>query len=230
MKWITDRLVRALAVTVIGLAVGACAGPGPQPVTRDGEVVYPLSYGFYTLRPPSFRMEPVAGPRPESDLVLVFSTVPGAINGTPSGGPLRSIPAAPGSTFELSLPARLPERATRFASRALEIDPGDTRVARLGTFHEYPEYGMFRGGGGFIERQSGAPLLLVYFSKPASLSGVIDDPGGTYQYQVTVERAGWCWLVARKRGNDRFEVRRYTGALDAIEFVVLLPPMMLGSR
>lgn len=230
MNWIADRLVHPLAVSVIGLVVAACAGPGPQPVTRDGAVVYPLSYGFYTLAPPSFRLEPVARPGPESDLVLVFSTVPGAINGTPSGGPLREIPVQPGSTFELPLPARLPERATRFASRSLEIEPADTRVARLGTFHEYPEYGMFRGGGGFIERQSGAPLLLVYFSKPASLSGVIDDPGGVYQYEVTVERAGWCWLVARERGNDRFEVRRYTGALAGIEFAVLLPPMMLGSR
>lgn len=230
MEWIADRLVRPLAVTVIGLMVAACAGPGPQPVSRDGEVVYPLSYGFYTLSPPSFRIEPITSAGPDSDLVLVFSTVPGAISGTPSGGPLRSIPVQPGSTFELALPARLPERAARFASRSLDIEPGDTRVARLATYHEYPEYGMFRGGGGFIEKRSGAPVLLVYFSNPASVTGVIDDPGGAYHYDVTAERAGWSWLVARERDDDRFTVRRYTGPLEAIEFAVLLPPMMLGSR
>jgi len=230
MKWMNERLARPLAATMIGLLVAACAGPDPRPVTEHGEVTYPLSYGFYTLSPPPFRIRAVTGPGPASDLVLVFSTVPGAINGTPTGGALRSIRVQPGSTFELRLPVRLPERAVRFDSRSLQIEPGETRVARLGTFHEYPEYGMFRGGGGFIETRSGAPVLLVYFSNPATLSGVVEDASGAWDYDVTVERAGWCWLVARERGDGGFDVRRYTGSLDAIEFAVLLPPTMLGDR
>jgi len=226
MKSIARRPLFALAAAALALGAAACAPPGPTPA-RDDTVAWSLSYGFYTLKPGSFRLRPATGPGPGTGLSLVFSTVPGSITGPPSGGPLSIVPVEGEETFELVLPARMGRRAERFDSPSLTIEPADTRVARLGTFHEYPQYGRFRGGGGFLHAPSGATMLLVYFSGPATLQGSIEEPTGTYHYDVTVDRAGWAWLIARAREDGGFAVRAYTGPVDAIEFAVLLPPMMI---
>lgn len=213
-----------LAGLVLVLALSSCAT-----LDRSGpdEVVYELAYAFYTLDPRSFRMRPLDAPAPDSRLVLVFPTIPGVITGPPSGGPLRTVPVPADATFRLRLPARLEARAERLAADSLDIDPRDTRVARLGTFHEYPEYGVFRGGGGFINARTGEPLMLVYFSSAARLQGSVDRASGAHDYDVTVERAGWSWLVVRAGADGGSTVREYTGPLSAVEFAVLLPPMMI---
>lgn len=226
MTWSPDRAAPVLAVILCVLVLASCASLDRQ---RTDSALFELSYGFYTLDPTSLRMVPLESAAPASDLVLVFPAVPGAIMGAPRGAPLQTVPVDSGAGFELRLPATLDARASRFTSDSLSIDPAGTRVARLGTFHEYPEYGVFRGGGGFIDTRSGDPLLLVHFSNPAKLSGVVQDRTGTYEYDVTVARAGWSWLIIRGQGDDTFRVQAYTGPVDTIEFGVLLPPAMLGG-
>lgn len=221
-----ERVLPALAAVLALLALASCASLD----RRHGEGgSFELSYGYYTLDPRSMRMVPVEFAMPPGGLVLVFPTVPGAIMGAPRGAPLRTIPVEPGATFELRLPGTMSRHAARFDSDSLAIEPADTRVARLGTFHEFPEYGVFRGGGGFIDTRSGSPMLLAYFSNPARLSGRVRDPTGTYRYDVNVEQAGWSWLAVREQAGGSFRVEEYRGPVGAIEFGVLLPPAMLGG-
>lgn len=224
MTWKPDRRVSALAALLGALVLASCATLDRQ---RVDSASFELSYGFYTLDPGSFRMVRVRADVQESGLVLVFPVVPGSITGPPSGPPLQTVAVQPGGAFELRLPAAMESRASPFDSASLAIEPAGTRVARLGTFHEYPEYGVFRGGGGFIDTSSGNSLLLVYFSNPARLSGAVRDPTGAYEYDVTVERAGWSWLVVREQDNSSFLVQAYTGSARTIEFGVLLPPAMI---
>lgn len=221
-----ERARPALAAVLALLVLASCASLD----RRHGEGgSFELSYGYYTLDPRSLRMVPVEFAMPPDGLVLVFPTVPGAIMGAPRGAPLRTIPVEPGATFELRLPGTMSTHAARFDSDSLAIEPADTRVARLGTFHEYPEYGVFRGGGGFIDTRSGDPVVLVYFSNPARLTGSVHDPTGTFRYDVKVDRSGWSWLSVRAQADNLFRVEAYKGPVGAIEFGVLLPPAMLGG-
>jgi len=208
------------------LMVAACAGLERRPPATAG---MELPYGFYGFDPSSDRMRPVEAAMAGEGLELVFRVVSGTIMGAPGGRPSWSVPVLPGGTFELPLPGAMDVPAERLASAPLEIEPADTRIARLATFHAYPEYGMFLGGGCFVDTRSGDYLLLVYFSNPARLSGSARGPAGTYEYEVTVERPGWAWLAVRERDVGSYRVRPYAGPADAIEFGVLLPPAMIGG-
>ncbi|MDX1609876.1 MAG: hypothetical protein R3225_07105 [Halofilum sp. (in: g-proteobacteria)] len=224
----TGPRCRTAASVVLMLALAACAAlerrdTQPEPVALE------LSHGNYLLDPGSYELVPVQARLPPGQLQLEFLLVRGAINGAPEPDPFRTIPVEPGAGFELRLPAAIPGEVPAFQSADLQIEPADTRVTRLGTFHYHPEYGMFRGGGGFIHQPSGDPMLLVHFSAPARLRGSLQDASGVYRYAVKTPRAGWSWLIVRSGSEGVQEVLRYTGPVDAIEFAVLLPPLLIGD-
>lgn len=213
---------RTAIVACAALLAVSCAGlserhHGARPVT------YSLSCTFYTFHPESGELVSVPRRQSLSEVSLEFSLVQGTINGPPSGGALPSVAVAADFAFELTLPAPIEAARARFDSKLLLIEPADTRIARLATFHHYPEYGRFRGGGGFVDADSGDPLVLVYFSQPARVHGATRDPTGRYVYDVSVDAAGWSWLIMRRHGADTFLVSNYPGEVEDIELAVLLP-------
>lgn len=220
---------RTPAIALLALALASCAALDRRDAGPDA-VAFALSHDYYLLDPGSFELTQVDATLPPGGLRLEFLLVRGAINGAPEAEPFRSIAVERGAGFELRLPATIPGEVPAFDSADLRIEPADTRVVRLGTFHYHPEYGIFRGGGGFIHEPSGDALMLVHFSAPARIRGTRAGPGGVYRYAVAVERAGWAWLIAQAQPGGGFEVRRYTGPVDAIEFAVLLPPLLLRDH
>lgn len=223
------RPSRSKALTVVlALMQMSCAALGER-ARAPRAVAFDLSHGYYLLDFESYELRELdAGAAPEG-LRLVFLLVRGAINGRPDPEVFRSIPVQPDARFTLRLPARIPGTVPAFDSDALRMQPPTTRVARLGTFHDFPEYGVFRGGGGFVHAPSGAPILLLHFSAPARIRGSRQEPAGVHRYLVDVERPGWSWLIVHAISDgDGFEVRRYTGPVDEVRFVVLLPPLMIG--
>lgn len=217
---------RPPAIGLIALAAASCATVD-EPVTAPRQVSFTLSYGHYVPVRDSHEPREVPAPDRGGGLRLTFLVVRGALTGTPDHNVLQSFPIAHDSEFELRLPGSIPGAVPPFEPGPLELTPPDTRIVRLETFHHYPVYGIFRGGGGFIHEPTGNEILLVHFSRPARLRGSRPEAGADYRYTVDIERAGWSWLIVEPRSDDAFTVRRYTGPIDDIELAILLPPLMI---
>lgn len=216
---------RPPAIALLALAAASCATV-EEPDTGPRPVSFALSYGHYAPVRDSPGLREVPAPDRGEGLRLTFLVVRGALTGTPDRDVFRSFPVGQAPEFELRLPGSIPGAVPPFAPGPLELTPPDTRIVRLETFHHYPVYGIFRGGGGFVHAPTGNAMLLVHFSGPARLRGSRPEAGAEYRYAVDIERAGWSWLIVEPRAHDAFTVRRYTGAIDDIELAILLPPLM----
>lgn len=222
MRW------RTPAIGLLAVAAASCTTVD-EPSTEPGQVSFALSYGHYTLDPGSYELKAVPAPERHDDLRLTFLAVRGALTGAPDLNVFLSIPMKHDSQFALRLPTSIPGEVPPFESGSLELTPADTRLVRLETFHYYPVYGIFRGGGSFIHEPTGNTMLLVHFSQPARLRGSRPESSAVYRYSVDIERAGWSWLIVEPRAGNAFTVRRYSGPIDDIEFAILLPPLMLDG-
>jgi hypothetical protein len=77
------------------------------------------------------------------------------------------------------------------ADAGLAITPADTRIARLATITTSAgDPGKSIGGTGFLGAAAGDALLMVYFDRPCTLSGVARRRGSMVTYNIEIATSG----------------------------------------
>jgi hypothetical protein len=169
---------------------------------------------------------------------LTLGVIAGAIGGTPSR-PLQVVRIAK-STIELDLDSfeaaaikYAAPMTPAFTQSGLQIDPVDTRFARVSTGLKYS--GSLPGDlrVGFIDPDSKNPLTLVYFDRACRLTGTraMTNPGSdnlTLVYDVTVDKPGLHWIVRTPEGS-MFVMRVATESIRKMLVVAPVENLKHGS-
>lgn len=166
--------------------------------------------------------EVVESYRPNDEFVLIFPTLPGVISGSPTSDIVQYVATLPNKSFRLNLPKKMGTRAKPLSQKGLTVEPKETKIIRLGTFHAYPEKDDHIGGGMFIDSSTGHYYTLVYFSESASLIG--EDQYGDIKttYDIKNAKSGWNWIRSIEVKKDIYEVSLYSEPNSKIKFCTLV--------
>jgi len=195
-----------------------------EPLPKN-TISYLMSYGLYT-----FDYQKWAGFRKNKDITFYFPTVNGSVFGATSRDFLQIITVPPAEKFTLLLPATLSDRAPVFKQKNLTIEPLNTQVMRLGTFHTYDDYQGKLGGGGFGHKKTGESMMLLYFSKTAKMTGLTVAGGEEYDFNIQAKKPGWLWVKSTKVAPKKFKVERYDGNLNSLEFRAFISKQALQKN
>ncbi|MAN51158.1 MULTISPECIES: hypothetical protein [unclassified Marinimicrobium] len=176
-----------------------------------------MKYGFY-----SYSFKRLEAYKPESELALIFPSIPGAIFGNPTDDILYVAEVRNSHTFELVLPSDIDAKSATIRQSGLNVVPADTKLLRLGTFHAFSPYRDHIGGGGFISTIDNEPLILVYFSNPANIRGVLTLGKQKFDHQITISNAGWNWIKVVELSDNSYRLSEFDGDKGDIEFSVVV--------
>ncbi len=167
--------------------------------------------------------EEVSKYRPNDKMVLLFPSLPGIIFGSPGNDIVQHITTLPNKDFLLELPTEMGSKAEKLSHKGLSIEPTNTKVIRLGTFHAYPTSENNNiGGGMFIDLSDKQPYMLIYFSQSASLTGAYSSQYGDTSFDIKNARKGWNWVKSVKKGNKDYHVTLRDNQHANIQFCALL--------
>jgi hypothetical protein len=191
------------AITLLTVCMSGCSSPPPAADKRSEVMVVPVKFGN------------IGGDviRPQERPVKAFVTF-GAISGTMLGsapGPKLAVPIDLGQALSIDmneLQTYMSQHsatltATPGVTSTLQIDPIDTRFARVAHFVRYESAPRAPGPTRFVDSGSKDNLLLVYFDRPCHLTGTLTYGGaepGSREYDVVIEHVGLNWLAATKKG------------------------------
>jgi hypothetical protein len=209
--------MNGLKVILLTSILVAC-GVNPSKQAQNLPNQLDLPYHRFTLS-----LKPVDESFIDSGLSLIFPLVTGSIFASPSEEILHISPAHNGR-FVLDLPQDIDGFAREINEQGLLVEPAETRILRMGTFHVYPYYQAL-GDGGFINGENGNALLLVYFSQAASISGRLAQFGEVFIHDLNIKQTGWHWLEIAKKSEHTYEVTNFKQGLQHIYFAVLLDDM-----
>ena len=214
------KFCKIIVLCSLILLVAACSTnvtTKSEPTKKDSSkktiVSYSIGYGLYT-----FDDQKLDDFRKNENITFYFPTVDGSVFGATSRDFLQIITVPPTQKFTLKLPANLDNRAPVFKQKNLTIEPLNTQVMRLGTFHTYEDYQGSLGGGGFAHKKTGESMMLLYFSKTAKMTGLTFAGGEEYDFNIETTKPGWFWVKSTKVAPKRFKIERYDGDLNALEF------------
>ncbi|TXR53885.1 hypothetical protein [Reinekea thalattae] len=124
--------------------------------------------------------------------------------------------------FTLELPANADDLALPLNNPDLKIEPSDTKLMRLATFHIYPERDNSIGGGGFINNTDKNNIILLYFSQAATLSGAVSSSSEVYLYDIKATSPGWHWINIEEQTEGVYLLQTYKDSIEDIEFTALV--------
>ena len=171
-------------LALIVFALPACTPPEP-PHNADwvirSRVVF-LSEDLQSGR------EPV----PLEDFRLWFPLTSGDLYGSVTSGSFVDVKVNPDYTFELDLNSGHDGLVksllkTRFSVRGMRIDPPEARIARISTFALEADGIDPIGTTEWIDADSREKLMLVYFDRPARITGP--------NYDISVTEPGYVWIA-----------------------------------
>jgi hypothetical protein len=195
------RLLIALCGTLMLLA--ACE-PETPPVENDPQWVIRSRVSFVG--------SDLATPRdalPLSSFRLTFPYVAGDLYGAPSIADFIHPKINPDYSFEIDLNRTQADlvrslQPTEFNEEYLRIDPADARIARL-TPQALQADGIEQvAATDWVDRRTHQPLMLVYFDRPARITGAVTRNGHTTRYNVRASKAGYVWIgVVQNEDSER---------------------------
>ena len=208
---------KILVVMFLMIFVGGCSSLKSTEKTANSlaEIEYNINYGFYA------KGMQILQTNPETKISFIFPSIQGAIFGNPSDDLIYMTTIDRGFNFTLRLPQDMSDRAYILRDDRLVITPDDTKLMRLGTFHKNLSAEGDVGGGGFVDKKSGDYVVLVYFSKPSSVKGVVESRGVRYEHDIFVSKSGWNWIGISKKSETLFVLSQFRGSLDDIEFSIM---------
>ncbi len=141
----------------------------------------------------------VQGPPAPGGYRLLFPYIAGDLYGTVNTGDFVHPVRGPAGALVLDLnrtagDLRRELVSTHFSLAFLSITPPEARIARLAPL------ALERGGidpvgrAEWLDAGSGRPLMLVYFDRPARITGVLTRHGETLRYDIAARRAGYVWV------------------------------------
>jgi hypothetical protein len=210
-----------IGALILSALLFSCATP-PPPSSPSTQSYYQIemAYHFY-----SNEQRINVDPARKNGLQFLFPIIPGKIFGTPINKYAAITPVTKEGSFLFRVPENMDKEAQQVPpsviNKGVNIQPIDTKILRLGTFHYLNTYGNRLGGGGFAIKNKKQFLILVYFSKPAEITGTISLPQNneTTIHNISVNSKGWHWLVSEEISPNTFKLEKYNGDTNTIEFL-----------
>lgn len=214
-----------IALIMISVCLAACSGLPKTAGPAGGDPLKQMTLSVEYLDENGARVSPEFQPK---SLLLEFPYIPGQVFGSTSDEPVFIVPVSVGSTVTVKLVAEeagLKEVAAPLRpgadTRGLTVTPENARFARMGTFpHDARNYAMI-GGGGFLDPATRDALILMYFDRACTLSGVIALDSGEARHSIDVPGAGFYWIRAVKLDNNDFVLSRAESRENAIFSITL---------
>ena len=201
------RPVVALSCVAVCLAMASCAGSQPLSTRQSGVTTVRVDAFDDSLRVVDSGMS-------DRRLSVVFPLIQGSLYGTPTMEAVFLASAQFGESFTLT-ESLVEAKVKPFADVAsdqlsrsgLTVDPGSTRLLRLGTFLHDAKTGAYVSGAGFYDLESRDLLMLVYFDRPCRVSGTIRAPAGDRVHEIAVPASGIYWLRLKKTAPNAYRVQ-----------------------
>jgi hypothetical protein len=110
---------------------------------------------------------------------------------------------------------------TEFSLDYLKIDPPDARIARLAPLALQPDGIEQVATTDWIDGSTHERLMLVYFDRPARITGVLVRDDYTIRYNVRASGPGYVW-IARRQTDDGEQM--YTEVPNPQSVILALTP------
>ena len=154
---------------------------------------------------------------PDIPLRIWAPTLVGDIYGSPNEGAAVEVALKPDLTFRLDLNGVAPKMekglvATRFSQKWMAIEPASARVARVLPFVMEADNIAPVGTAEWLDRATGARLMLIYVDRPAHIRGDIVYDQRKLLFEIDAENAGFLW-VQQPEGNGTFRAAPPPGDL-----------------
>jgi len=188
---VTRPLLAALALAGLALA-GGCGKSGPEREHRADWVIHSrlqfMSQGF----------EAPAPPLPRERFRLWFPFVSGDLYGAPTIAAFSHPVVDADYRFEIDLNEGHEDlvtalERTRFSGSWMSIAPAEARVARLSPLVLEADGIESLGVAEWVD-EAQRRLMLVYFDRPASITGSVRARGHTLRFDVHAPGAGYVWI------------------------------------
>jgi hypothetical protein len=146
-------------------------------------------------------------PLPPAEFRLFFPYVAGDIYGSPTTGDFINPTVGADYRFEIDLnrshAALLASlEPTQFSLSQLHIEPAGARVARLAPMVLQADGIEPVGLTNWVDGDSRRTLLLLYFDRPATISGRVSGGGKPIRYSIHAAVAGYVWVGQEPRADE----------------------------
>ncbi|HUI59695.1 MAG TPA: hypothetical protein VLX90_05705 [Steroidobacteraceae bacterium] len=189
------------ALAALLLALAAC-GPRVEP-HPDWVIRAQVVFVAADLRTPV--------PAPAA-LRLQFPYICGDLYGAPSTGDFLQPALDAQGRFEIDLNRTHPGllkslEPADFSLPYLQVQPPDARFARLAPLAVQADGIEPVGRAQWLDAATGQPLLLLFFDRPALISGSTQASGRPLRYEIRAGAAGYVWVARQRReAEDVFAV------------------------
>jgi hypothetical protein len=192
-------VTRALLVVIAAVSLAGC-GQG-QPGTHRGGWVLHSRIQFF-----SSDLQVAREPQPRSSFRLFFPYIAGDLYGPATTGDFIHPVINADYTFEIDFGRVQQDLArslqpTEFSLDYLKIDPPAARIARLAPLALQPDGIEQVATTDWIDASTHERLMLVYFDRPARITGALVRNDYTIRYNVRATEPGYIW-IARRRTED----------------------------
>jgi hypothetical protein len=145
-------------------------------------------------------------PLPHEGFRLFFPFIAGDLYGPATTGDFIHPTLNPDYSFEIDFGRVQQDLArslqpTEFSLDYLKIDPPDARIARLAPLALQPDGIEQVAVADWINADTRERLMLVYFDRPARITGALVRDDYTIRYNVRATAAGYLW-IARRQTDD----------------------------
>lgn len=163
-------------------------------------------------------------------ILLLFPSIKGQIFGIPRRPILTEVTVTDDQPFIVDLPdINNSESAvlvdTRFTS-GLSVLPAQTQMLRVATMAFEKKTREPFAAGSLINPKTGDNLLLMYFSMPCSITGIVETSGLRYDHQIKIKEAGWHWIAGTQPSAGVSRLRALRGQPDKVEFAITVDGML----
>lgn len=213
-------MIRLLLVVVAAAGLAGCGARESAP--RQGWVLHSRIQFF------SSDLQVAQDPQPRSTFRLFFPFIAGDLYGPATTGDFIHPVINADYTFEIDF-GRVQQDLTRslqpteFSLEYLKIEPPDARIARLAPLALQPDGIEQVATTDWIDSRTHERLMLVYFDRPARITGVLVRNDYTIRYNVRASAPGYVW-VARRRTEDGEQMYTEVEKPESVILALTPPP------
>jgi hypothetical protein len=170
-------------------------------------------------------------PLPPAEFRLFFPYIAGDIYGAPTTGDFINPTVDADYRFEIDLnrshAALLASlEPTQLSLSQLHIEPAGARVARLAPMVLQADGIEPVGLTNWVDGHSRRTLLLLYFDRPATISGRVTGGGKLLRYSIHAAAAGYVW-VGQEPGADE---NVYSVTSTPAQLLLAVTPIAVGGH
>ena len=157
-------------------------------------------------------------------ILLLFPSIKGQIFGIPRRPILTEVTVSDNQPFIVELPIIKSSDSAVLADTRLTtgllIQPAQTKMLRVATMAFEKETRQPFAAGSLIDAETGDNLILMYFSKPCSITGSVKSTGLRYDHDIKIKTAGWHWIAGTQPSAGVSRLRALRGQPNKVEFAI----------